>query len=373
MINKRGTYRVGDQIYTNKTEALLAASGTNHHPEWDFSNKLFQSFNWQQPISESLEELYVARCRQLRETYDYLILNFSGGSDSWTILHIFLKYNIKLDEIFTFWPSRALQGKYTPNRENTDPSNILSEWDFTIKPDLDYIAAHHPEIKITINDYSDNLEDDLTESLFMLAGHHLNVGFFPRQAVNLQAGAQYSENKSVGVLVGLDKPQLHIKDGGIYGYFLDLLTHTSMLPVKESNRTIELFYWTPDMPELAIKAAQDVAFWLKANPQFHQLFEIGTTVNYADKKLKDDLVRTIVYPDWDNKKFQANKNQSVFASETDTWIRKYYRDYKFYQAWEYYIRDFTGRIDKKYLRCSDAGTVEGYVGFISPLYKICDL
>lgn len=372
MTTKQGLYQVGEKSYHNKTDALVEATRTNQHPSWDFSPQVFKSFNWESPITTSLSDLYVERCRQLRDTYDYLILNYSGGSDSWTILNTFLKNNIKLDEIFVYWPIKALQGKYSPNSTNKHASNFMSEWDFVLKPDLDYLKVHHPEIKITVQDYSDNLDSDLSEDIFYLGGHHINVGFFPRQTANLRAGEQYNENRNVCIIVGLDKPQIHISDNSIYGYFIDILSTTSMINTKESNRSIELFYWTPDLPQLPIKSAQEVAMFLKVNPHLQRLFMIGN-LNSGDKSLKDNIIRSIVYPNWDGNKFQSNKNTSIFASETDTWIRTHYQDKKFYQAWKHYTSGFINQIDKKYLKLSSTGSVEEYVGFISPLYKICNL
>lgn len=372
MINKQGFYLVGPTPYKNKTEALVEATRTNQHPTWDFFSKIFQSINWGSPITASLDDLYVERCKQLRDTYDYLILNYSGGSDSWTILNTFLKNSIKLDEIFIYWPTVALEGKYSPNDTVKHGSNILSEWDLVIKPDLEYLAVHHPEIKITIKDYSSNLNEPLTEEIFYLSGHHVNSSFFPKQKGNLHAGDQYSENKNVGVIVGLDKPQLQISNNCIYGYFIDILSTTTMVNATESNKTIELFYWTPDLPQLPVKSAQTLAFFLKDKPQYHNLFEIGNH-NYGRKTLKDSIVKSVVYPNWDHRKFQVDKPTSVFGAETDTWIKTYYQDTNFYQSWNYYISDFINQIDKKYLRVGPTGSVEEYVGFISPLYKICNL
>ena len=43
----RGMYRVGDQVFDNKIQALIHGDITNTHPTWDFHDDYFSKFNWQ--------------------------------------------------------------------------------------------------------------------------------------------------------------------------------------------------------------------------------------------------------------------------------------------------------------------------------------
>lgn len=58
----------------------------------------FDTVTWKEP-TESFKELCKQRAQQLRASYDYIILSFSGGSDSTTVLNAFLDNNIHIDEI----------------------------------------------------------------------------------------------------------------------------------------------------------------------------------------------------------------------------------------------------------------------------------
>lgn len=369
---QRGYYQVGEQKIQNKTVALIEATKKNVFPTWSFNHDIWNSYNWQNPIREDLETLYKERCQQLRDTYDYLILNYSGGSDSFTILNTFLKNNIKLDEIFTYWPIKATKGLYIPNASNRDATNLLSEWDFSLKPDLDYIQKNYPDIKVSIYDYSDHLFKDLTEEEFLVSGHHINIGFFSRQGANLQAGKNIKENKSVAIIMGNDKPQIAIKDNTVYGYFIDLLTTTGMMPHQENNRNVELFYWSADFPKLAIKAKQEVAYAIKSNPNIRSLFKLGAST-VADKNLKDKVIRSIIYKNWNPAKFQVGKASSIINCEFDRWIAHNYSRETFYQAWVSYMSGFFDKIDNRYFSFEKDGRKGSYIGFISPFYKICDL
>lgn len=368
---KQGIYKVGQRFIKNKTEALIEASKTNQFPSWHFNEDIFGSKDWTIPIEKSLEQLYKDRCLQLREHYDYLILNFSGGADSSNILETFLKFNIKLDEIFVYWPIESTKNIYKPNKIDKSCSNILSEWDYRIKPILEYVSKNFPKIKINVKDYSNIIDAELDEKTFLLSGHHVNIGFFPRQTVNSTAGGHLKDNKKFAVIVGNDKPQLCIKDKKIYAYFIDALTSTSMNPIHETNRQMEYFYWSPDMPDLAIKGAQTLAKKIRDLSVIHDLFTLGKKRTPIEKTLVDKLIVSCIYPNWNPENFQVQKTQNIFSCEYDTWLLKKYKNERFVNSWKNFLNSAINVIDKKYFNYDSAGEKISYIGFISPFYQIC--
>ena len=76
----------------------------------------YDSLDWTKEPVESLEYLYKIRAQQLRDQYNYLILYYSGGSDSITALNAFIKNNIYLDEVvitvFSDIDDPKVDGKY---------------------------------------------------------------------------------------------------------------------------------------------------------------------------------------------------------------------------------------------------------------------
>ena len=173
-----GYYQVGAEIYTHKISALMSSSKGNNSPEWHFHNDVYEKLNWQADSKFTLNELYQARAKQLREKYDYLVLSFSGGSDSWTALQAFIDSGTHLDEIFVRWPMSATCGKYAVNT-NTHASNILSEWTLTIQPMLAKYQNLLSNTKITVHDWSsDLLNNELSDQDWMLTQDYLNPGSF---------------------------------------------------------------------------------------------------------------------------------------------------------------------------------------------------
>ena len=92
-----GYYNVGDLFFRNKSAALTYASRTNQSITWDFNFDIFKAQSTKPRLNISLGELYRQRAQQIRDTYDYVILSYSGGSDSDTILKAFVDNNILLD------------------------------------------------------------------------------------------------------------------------------------------------------------------------------------------------------------------------------------------------------------------------------------
>jgi len=69
----------------------------------DFSfHTVFDEANWQVDPQESLVSLCDKRAWQIRNSYDYIILYFSGGSDSITMLNAFIRNRIDIDEIVVY-------------------------------------------------------------------------------------------------------------------------------------------------------------------------------------------------------------------------------------------------------------------------------
>ena len=135
MINNKSFYTVGSQVYYSKTLALLEATKTNIHPEWHFGDDVFGALLWNSGQASNITDLYQQRASQLREKYDYLVLGYSGGSDSRTALDSFLSQGLKVDELYVCWPKDYSVNKHTVST-SISPDNYLSEFELIIKPDF---------------------------------------------------------------------------------------------------------------------------------------------------------------------------------------------------------------------------------------------
>lgn len=65
-------------------------------------HSILEHANWETEPQESLSVLYKKRAQQIRDTYDYIVLYFSGGSDSITMLNAFMQNGIEIDEVVVY-------------------------------------------------------------------------------------------------------------------------------------------------------------------------------------------------------------------------------------------------------------------------------
>jgi hypothetical protein len=150
---KNGYYTVGNCIAVTQGVAVQESSRTGLPIAWHFNDQEYRAMNWRTSWNLPISEVYRLRAQQLRDKYKYLVLWFSGGADSTVILQSFINNNIHLDEVVVAWPSTTSQGQYTPNTVDKSASNFISEWDFAIKPRLEWLAKVSPGTKITVVDF----------------------------------------------------------------------------------------------------------------------------------------------------------------------------------------------------------------------------
>ena len=105
-----GYWEAGGHYFFSKVECLRYASAIkDYNVRFHYNDDFYSVLNVRQEPTETLKELYKRRAQQLRDKYDYLILSYSGGSDSFNILNTFLNNNIKLDCVATSYPIQAIK------------------------------------------------------------------------------------------------------------------------------------------------------------------------------------------------------------------------------------------------------------------------
>ena len=363
-------YQVGDQIFLSKTSALIEATRTNTHPTWQFHTDIFNKVPWQLPSGKTLNELYLSRAKLLREKYDYIVVMFSGGSDSTTVVNSFVDQNLPIDELVIKWPVAATENKYQISGDTT-ATNFLSEWNLRVLPAIKTISNRWPEIKITIDDWSSDLEQELIEDDWSNLNDWLNPGVFRKYGGLHPSDSEVKmidAGKKTAVIWGVDKPKIIYRDGRIYTYFLDKLANTKFVDGSK-GRISELFFWSEDCPEIAHAQARIAYEYFVANPDRLSLIDWNQRAS-QDYQQYTNLMRKLVYPDWNSKIFQADKiHHSVYA-ELDSWMFQSAGHTRYMQSWQYGLDNLRKAIDPKYQQFHKDGKFDGWVGFISPFYDL---
>lgn len=305
-----GYYQVGEAIHYSKVSALIDGTKRNIHPEWVFNNDAINAYDWTIEPVESIQELYRRRAQQLRDKYDYLVLMYSGGSDSQNILDVCLKHNIKIDEIVTMWMHDTLT--YTPDDTNFESTNILSEWDYVVKPQLQKLAVTNPEIKITVHNWAKDITKSRVAEDYLLTRNSIISPFNGKRFRIDENDALKSildRQSNAGLIVGIDKPRLTIQDNKYKFYFLDILVQSSLQQYAEDydkDLRTELFYWSPDSFDIIAKQCHMLADFFDAYPSF-QAYLQWPTPNPMHRQFFETASRGIIYPDMDLNFFQSKK------------------------------------------------------------------
>ena len=213
--------------YKHKYQAIQSSG--KHYKDIKFTmftDDTFNKLDWTIEPAQSLKSLMLTRALQLRETYKYIKFFFSGGADSTTVLNVFLDNNIPIDEIIVI-------KFFENNQSNYEVDNFTIPYLKSIEQQL-----HPTKIKIyTI--YENYFEEYLSDKWFFtrssLSPRHYNLP-------NIK-GKNYCN-----LMCGLD-PYIEIIDGKPHATFYD--THAAN--ELASFRNVELFYTSPDLPELHVK------------------------------------------------------------------------------------------------------------------------
>lgn len=318
-----GYYSVGKELFTNKLYAVSRGIEKKLPVKWHYFDEVFKSTNKTNLGIIPLTELYRQRAQQLRDEYDYLVLYYSGGSDSWTILNTFITNKIKLDCVFVHQPLQLDEKKtYVPNTLDRSGFNQFSEWDFVIKKDLLWLKQYYPEIKIEIGDWTEHLFkaenkfDDLFDSNIVM--YNPNIVRLLKKITYCQFEKEkISKGKTVACVYGVEKPTIVEKDNKCYFYFWDRSCMGEASPYNPYG--VEYFYLSPKFPILTIEQSYRVFQWFKNNPKYKHLIQAYSqrpeikswpmSQHYVEYDVKTEIIKSVIYPDWDRNKFQAGKPQ----------------------------------------------------------------
>lgn len=327
--NKYGCYIAAGVPFLSKLEALNYVSQSNSNSIFFYyHNHIWQSFDRNQLGLIPLEDLYKERANQLRNKYDYLVLHYSGGSDSHNILHTFIENNIKLDEIYVRWAKPLIDQRfYKPNIADHSANNHGSEWDFTIKPALELIQQSNPEIKITITDFTKNFGslDFSSHSIEnVIVQMNLTRGALGSIAQRIDNNIVITEsrNKNIGHIFGVEKPLLYIEDNFINLLFDDSMLEVATLQDLRINQSAELFYWSHEFPLLTMEMAYQCCLHFQKHKNVLYQPDLPLMIEKINREIRRDIYKTILYKkSWDSTKFQVRK-PNFDRSDWWSWIHR---------------------------------------------------
>jgi hypothetical protein len=333
--DKFGFYQVGDFKSYSKVQAIEMAKKLGvKDVHWNFNDFEFSSYDWTVEPAESLIELYQRRARQIRERYDYIVLWWSGGADSYTMLRAFVDQGLFVDELATFH-------NYEGDR-NWD-TYLNSEVKRVAMPVAEKILEKSPNTKFRLVDHMQyqanlyNVDDNKFDFIYKA-----NAIFSPNQLARRYIREKekdyldlFAQGKRVCFVWGMDKPRINLVKGKYAVSFVDIVDNSVNPITQELDRPWEIdefFYWSPDACDLLCKQGHVVMRYLKNVPKEdlaaswlntkHNV--LGNTV--IDKKmyyLTNNGLHRLVYPDWNTDTYSSGKHDFLLMwSPRDEWFLK---------------------------------------------------
>ncbi len=302
-----------NKIITNKAEYLsLDTAETSVFRIHD----AFDKADWSKEPTKSLKQLYRERAQQLRDDYDYLVVYFSGGSDSITVVNAFLNNNIKIDEIVI--------NSFPQIDKDILNCNYAKE----------YLKIRGFQNRITINDLDLNMLNTINHKQVWFNDKRNNYsGLLPGltrcyadffEENNLVPYVRRSGN--VGHIFGADVPKIREIDNKYYC----MINHMEFTNFGLHEKSIP-FYIPVEMPEVFIKQAHVLARFMYETNLYRE----------QDCKI---VVRDEFNPKMSSAKTGGNpKNQFLKGSESRLILETYFNDHQFKDL-------YTNSLYKDYLK-----------------------
>jgi hypothetical protein len=324
--SRLGFYRVGRKIIMNKVQALLESYQTGNRIDWVFNHQVYSKIDWSEPIETPLLELYRLRAQQLRDQYDYLVLSYSGGADSTMVLHSFIDNNIFLDEILIQFCEPAMKNT---NGYDTSNANYHSEIEFAANAHLKKVKNQiNPKTKIRYQDYAKTgiqlLSKDNWFDTNMLCISISISGILRQltQNVDITALTLHDKARSTVYIYGVDKPLVYFDGIDYFCYFTDTSTYHYATPfdflnIENKNVHTEFFFWTPNMPEIVVKQAQEVKKYCEIDSFAKYMISCSQHKHISEYR---DILHPLIYPDYVIEKFQIEKPSTELIRKMDQWF-----------------------------------------------------
>jgi hypothetical protein len=369
-MNKKLGYYVCDGIeFESKIQAAIHSAKVNKPIKWIFNDEHFKAFDWKTEPELTLDQLYDQRSRQLREDYDYLILSYSGGSDSHNIYESFRRQGLHIDEIIVNTMERASEKLITVNESNKDSYNgPLAEHKLQTVKRLEEIRLQMPLTKITELDLSECLFEtfekakdaswvlDRREGLNPIGMTRFNYLHFT------DVRKKFDKDKRIAIILGIEKPRTMIWEGKLVLIFSDRNTNITTVAdhFKEyPNSNVEFFYWAPEAMAILSKQGHIIKRWLEAFPDKQPGWTSKTITPSIFRLVHEPLLRDIIYSTWNQNWYQADKAVSDWYSEFDRWFMDHYSNTEAFRVWKDGINFVQNNVSKDFLRMNSKGRADG--------------
>lgn len=302
----------GKPVFSKLKTILSAQQNNSTDVRFYFHDHIFEMCDWKKP-QFPLVDLYIARAKQLRDSYDYLIFAYSSGSDSSNALKTFLYNDIKIDELLVWYTSYNEKNVLT-NAEIINAGSSMIEKcarDYNIKVNKIDINQYFSQLKITADwiysaDPGFTIEQIAKTNLLFDNNEWLSIA---------------ERGKRVAIILGLEKPRIFYDNGKWYAGFLDVTNayNWEKYHIEHAPITIEPFYITPDLPYVTITQSHAVANALTKLYDNEFLTNNFSNNGHFNQQLYFEIVRKTIYPYWNDSTYTIGKTRGGILIDKYNW------------------------------------------------------
>lgn len=253
----------GEPIY-NQVDAWKQITTTKKDYRFYFFEEQYDQLDWTKEPNDDWDTMVTNKLLMLRQKYKKLSLFYSAGRDSHMILRHFYKTGIKLDSIVML---RMLPSKVR-----------MFELENYIMPKVQEFTARYPNTKVNFVTYDESIFKSYFRDGWIYQPHQsMRMNFFFPSDYGWFLKYTLDPDLNNGYIVGSDKPRLWIEDNKVYSLMID----KTIDPFLTDMPNLELFYYSPDYPELYLKQNWMMLNYLEQNfsdrltPEFLNEFIAG--------------------------------------------------------------------------------------------------
>jgi hypothetical protein len=343
-----GYYLVGNHKTYSKIDALELANSLNVEIKWIFNDDVFSTHPWHIDTQEDIKKLYKKRAEQIRNKYDYIVIWYSGGADSFTVTNTFRENNIHVDEIAQF---HSYEGEKTwnsyLNKEVKDVAIPQTQEFLKTMPHTKHRIVDLTPIIKSIYSEDDNRFDFIYKANNCFGPHVLARSYLKEKVADWR-NIIASGKKLCFVWAG-EKPPVRYDmiNDKYFLEFKDMIDSSSLGPrtqiLGREEEHDELFYWSPDAMDVMARQAHIIVNYMR-NPPKEDLDSIYLTkdpfipaMSFNGEYIPSSTKRTatkinnelyyltgaglhrLIYPNWKEDTFTLGKNIGTVFSIKDRW------------------------------------------------------
>jgi hypothetical protein len=218
------------------------------------NNEIYDNVNWNLAPTKSISELEQEHAVRLRQTYDYVRIWYSGGSDSHSIVESFLRAGQRIDEIAVVFWKTIIPFSVSGNTGGDDGQEIVLGW---LTELYQKYNADLPKVNIVRINKS-HLDAYFTKNYF-----YRKIGYGGNFSYNLNSFPEISKitdrppTANYCEVLGMEKPRMTIDSHGVWFQMND----RQIMHNASDTVPVEWFYLSSLTPELIKAQLWSVIHW----------------------------------------------------------------------------------------------------------------